>query len=31
MTVNFVNPHDVMFFDTDGEETVQANEHVPDL
>ena len=24
MTVNFVNPHDVMFFDTDGEETVQV-------
>ena len=24
MTVNFVNPHDVMFFDTDAEETVQV-------
>jgi len=24
MTVNFVNPHDVMFFDTDGDDTVQA-------
>lgn len=23
MTVNFVNPHDVMFFDTDAEQTVQ--------
>ncbi len=29
MTVNFVNPHDVMFFDTDGDETVQANSMFP--
>ncbi len=29
MTVNFVNPHDVMFFDTDGAETVQANSMFP--
>jgi len=29
MTVNFVNPHDVMFFDTDGEETVQAKSMFP--
>jgi arylsulfatase A-like enzyme len=29
MAVNFVNPHDVMFFDTDGEETVQANSMFP--
>jgi arylsulfatase A-like enzyme len=29
MTVNFVNPHDVMFFDTDGEETVQSKSMFP--
>jgi arylsulfatase len=29
MTANFVNPHDVMFYDTDGEETVQANAMFP--
>jgi arylsulfatase len=29
MTVNFVNPHDVMFFDTDGEETVQSKGMFP--
>ena len=29
MAVNFVNPHDVMFYDTDGEETVQANAMFP--
>ena len=31
MTVNFVNPHDVMFFDTDGVETVQAKGLFPIL
>ena len=29
MSVNFVNPHDVMFFDTDGEGTVQAKSMFP--
>lgn len=29
MTVNFVNPHDVMFYDTDGTETVQAKSMFP--
>ena len=29
MTVNFVNPHDVMYFDTDGEGTVQAKSMFP--
>ncbi len=29
MAVNFVNPHDVMFFDADGEETVQSNSMFP--
>lgn len=29
MTVNFVNPHDVMFFDTDAEEMVQAKAMFP--
>jgi arylsulfatase A-like enzyme len=29
MTVNFVNPHDVMFFDTDAEEMVQAKGMFP--
>jgi arylsulfatase A-like enzyme len=29
MTVNFVNPHDVMFFDTDAEETVQVKGMFP--
>jgi arylsulfatase len=29
MAVNFVNPHDVMFFDTDAEETVQAKAMFP--
>jgi len=29
MTVNFVNPHDVMFYDTDGTGTVQAKSMFP--
>jgi arylsulfatase len=29
MAVHFCNPHDVMFYDTDGEETVQANAMFP--
>jgi arylsulfatase len=29
MAVNFCNPHDVMFYDTDGDETVQANAMFP--
>ena len=29
MAVNFVNPHDVMFFDTDAEEMVQAKSMFP--
>ena len=29
MTVNFVNPHDVMYYDTDGTETVQAKSMFP--
>jgi arylsulfatase len=29
MTVNFVNPHDVMFFDTDGTATVQSKSMFP--
>jgi arylsulfatase A-like enzyme len=29
MAVNFVNPHDVMFFDTDGDETVQVKGMFP--
>jgi len=29
MTVNFVNPHDVMFFDTDAEEMVQVKAMFP--
>jgi arylsulfatase A-like enzyme len=31
LAVNFVNPHDVMFFDSDGAETVQANSMFPIL
>jgi len=31
MAVNFVNPHDVMFFDTDAEEMVQARAMFPIL
>jgi arylsulfatase len=29
MTVNFVNPHDVMYYDTDGAETVQSKGMFP--
>jgi arylsulfatase len=29
MTVNFVNPHDVMYFDTDAEEMVQVKGTIP--
>ena len=29
MSVNFVNPHDVMYYDTDGTETVQAKSMFP--
>jgi arylsulfatase len=29
MAVNFVNPHDIMFFDADGDESVQANSMFP--
>ncbi len=29
MTVNFVNPHDIMFFDTDAEEMVQVKGMMP--
>jgi arylsulfatase A-like enzyme len=29
MSVNFVNPHDVMFYDTDGTETVQSKSMFP--
>ena len=31
LAVNFVNPHDVMFFDSDGAESVQANSMFPIL
>jgi arylsulfatase len=31
LAVNFVNPHDIMFFDSDGAETVQANSMFPIL
>jgi len=31
LAVNFVNPHDVMFFDTDGDDTVQAKGLFPIL
>lgn len=31
LAVNFVNPHDVMFFDSDGADTVQANSMFPIL
>lgn len=29
MAVNFVNPHDIMFFDADGDESVQSNSMFP--
>ncbi len=29
MSVNFINPHDVMFYDTDGADTVQARSMFP--
>jgi len=29
LTVNFVNPHDIMYFDTDAEEMVQVRGIMP--